>query len=158
MAGFGAVAHPRTQITLHQIKAGIGYVESAYPDHNRLTTVLLLNQAGTFVAPKTAAFEAAAAKADWSSVENFAVDLNNQLGAQSWPIASATLVLLPANPKYVNRSAVVKNFSTSASRGSDIAAQLLYVPLPDNVHSAIRTAWQKEVPETTQGSGGPSPL
>jgi phosphate transport system substrate-binding protein len=139
--GSGARESDGVAATVRQIKGGIGYVERAYADQNRLTTALLLNKAGKFVAPKIGAFEAAAANADWSSVEHFAIDLNNQPGAASWPIASATFVLLPTNPNDVNRSAAVKKFfDWCFTHGSDIAVQLLYVPLPDNVRSAIRTA------------------
>jgi phosphate transport system substrate-binding protein len=145
--GAGAKGSDGVAGTVRQIKGGIGYVESAYADQNKLTTALLLNKAGKFVAPTMAAFEAAAANADWSSVANFAIDLNNQPGDESWPIASATFVLLPTSPRDVNQSAAVKKFfDWGFTHGSDVAVQLLYVPLPDSVHSAIRAAWQKEVP------------
>ena len=139
--GSGARESDGVAATVRQIKGGIGYVERAYADQNRLTTALLLNKAGNFVAPTIASFEAAAVNADWSSVENFAIDLNNQPGVESWPIASATFVLLPTNPKNIDRSTAVKKFfDWCFTHGSDIAVQLLYVPLPDNVRSAIRTA------------------
>ena len=90
---------------------------------------------------------ASAANADWSKVENFAVDLNDQPGADSWPIESATFVLLPTDPKDVAQSAAVKKFfDWGFGHGNDIAKELLYIPLPDNVKAAIRAAWQKEVP------------
>ena len=145
--GMGARGSDGVAGTVRQVKGGIGYVESAYADQNKLTTALLLNKAGKFVAPTMIAFAAAAANADWSSVENFAIDLNNQPGAESWPIASATFVLLPTDPKDVNQSAAVKKFfDWSFTHGNDIAVQMLYVPLPGSVQSAIRTAWQKELP------------
>src|SRR3984885_11361539 len=107
------------------------------------------NPAGNFVAPTMATFTAAAASADWSKVENFAVDLNDQAGAESWPIESATFVLLPTDPKDVAQSAAVKKFfDWGFAHGSDIATQLLYIPLPASVQTAIRAVWQKEVPGT----------
>jgi phosphate transport system substrate-binding protein len=104
---------------VRQIKGGIGYVESAYADQNKLTTAaLLLNKAGKFVAPAIAAFKAAAVNADWSSVENFAIDLNNQPDAETWPIASATFVLLPTNPKDVIRRFEVPRLKRSSTSSS----------------------------------------
>ncbi len=61
------------------------------PTQNHLTTALLQNKAGKFVAPTMAAFQASAANADWSKVQNFAIDLNDQPGAESWPIESRHL-------------------------------------------------------------------
>jgi phosphate transport system substrate-binding protein len=147
--GAGAKGSDGVAGTVHQIPGGIGYDESAYAAQNHLTTALLKNKAGKFVAPTMAAFQAAAASADWSKVENFAIDLNDQAGAESWPIESATFVLLPTDPKDVAQSAAVKKFfDWGFTHGSDIATQLLYIPLPASVQAAIRVVWQKEVPGT----------
>jgi phosphate transport system substrate-binding protein len=147
--GAGAKGSDGVAATVHQIPGGIGYDESAYAANNHLVTALLKNKAGKFVAPTMAAFQASAASADWSQVQNFAVDLNDQPGAASWPIESATFVLLPTDPKDPNQSAAVKKFfDWGFAHGSDIATKLLYIPLPNSVHDAIRAAWKKEVPGT----------
>ena len=147
--GAGAKGSDGVAGTVHQIPGGIGYDESAYAAQNHLTTALLKNKAGKFVAPTMPAFQAAAASADWSKVQNFAIDLNDQPGAESWPIESATFVLLPTDPKDVAQSVAVKKFfDWGFAHGSDIATQLLYIPLPASVQTAIRAAWQKEVPGT----------
>jgi phosphate transport system substrate-binding protein len=147
--GAGAKGSDGVAGTVHQIPGGIGYDESAYAAQNHLTTAMLKNKDGKFVAPTMPAFQAAAASADWSKVQNFAIDLNDQPGAASWPIESATFVLLPTDPKDVAQSGAVKKFfDWGFSHGSDIATQLLYIPLPTSVHDAIRAAWQKEVPGT----------
>ena len=146
--GAGAKGSDGVAGTVHQIKGGIGYDESAYAEQNHLTTALMENAAGKFVAPTMAAFAAAAGNADWSKVQNFAIDLNNQPGAASWPIESATFVLLPTDPKDEKQSGAVKKFfDWGFSHGSDIAKGLLYIPLPESVQNAIRTAW-KVVPGT----------
>ncbi len=147
--GAGAKGSDGVAATVKQIAGGIGYDESAYAANNHLTTVQLKNKAGQFVAPTMAAFQASAASADWSKVQNFAVDLNDQPGAASWPIESATFVLLPIDPKEVNQSAAVKKFfDWGFAHGGDIATQLLYIPLPSAVQDAIRAAWKKDVPGT----------
>ncbi|HEY1934678.1 MAG TPA: phosphate ABC transporter substrate-binding protein PstS [Acetobacteraceae bacterium] len=147
--GAGAKGSDGVAGTVKQIRGGIGYDESAYATLNDLTTAQLKNKAGAFVTPTMAAFEAAAGNADWSKVQNFAIDLNDEPGAASWPIESATFVLLPTDPKDANQSAAVKKFfDWGFSHGNDIAKNLLYIPLPDSVHAAIRAAWQKAVPGT----------
>jgi phosphate transport system substrate-binding protein len=75
--------------------------------------------------------------------------LNDQPGEASWPIESATFVLLPTDPKDPSQSGAVKKFfDWGFSHGGDIAKGLLYIPLPASVQSAIRAEWQKEVPGT----------
>ena len=148
-AGTGAKGSDGVSGTVHNIKGGIGYVESAYAEMNHLTTTQLQNKAGKFVTPTMASYKAAAASADWSKVQNFAIDLNDQPGDASWPIESATFVLLPIDPKDQNQSAAVKKFfDWGFTHGDSIATQLLYIPLPDAVKHAVRTVWQKEVPGT----------
>jgi phosphate transport system substrate-binding protein len=147
--GAGGKGSDGVAATVQHIPGAIGYDESAYAEQNHLTTTMLENQAGKFVEPTMAAFKAAASNADWGSVQNFAIDLNDQPGAESWPIVSATFVLLPTDPKDPKQSAAVKKFfDWGFSHGDDIAEKLLYVPLPGSVHDAIRAAWKKEVPGT----------
>ena len=145
--GTGAKGSDGVAGTVRQIPGGIGYDESAYVEQNHLTTVMMQNKAGNFVAPTMAAFESSAANANWSKVQNFAIDLNGQPGEASWPIESATFVLLPTDPKNPAQSAAVKKFfDWGFSHGGDTAKALLYIPLPASVQSAIRAEWQKAVP------------
>jgi phosphate transport system substrate-binding protein len=147
--GAGAKGSDGVAGTVQQIKGGIGYDESAYAELNHLTTAILKNKAGQFVAPTMEAFQAAAASAEWTKVQNFAIDLNDQPGAKSWPIESATFVLLPTDPKDSSQSAAAKKFfDWGFAHGDDIAAKLLYIPLPQQVKDAVRQAWQKDVPGT----------
>ena len=146
--GAGAKGSDGVAGTVRQIPGGLGYDESSYAEQNHLTTAMMRNADGKFVAPTMAAFEASAASADWTKVQNFAIDLNNQPGAESWPIESATFVLLPTDPKDEKQSTAVKKFfDWGFSHGSDIAKGLLYIPLPASVQEAIRAAW-KAVPGT----------
>ena len=141
-AGNGAKGSDGVAATVKQVRGGIGYDESAYAIQNHLTTAMLRNPAGSFVAANMASFIAAAASADWSKVQNFAIDLNDQPGANSWPIESATFVLVPTDAKDpAQNAAVLKFFDWGFGHGDDIATQLLYVPLPDSVHKAIRASW-----------------
>jgi phosphate transport system substrate-binding protein len=145
-AGSGARGSDGVAGTVHNIKGGIGYVESAYAAQNHLITTQLRNKAGKFVSPTMAAFTATAAAADWSKAQNFAIDLNDQQGDASWPIESATFVLLPTNPTNPAQSAaVIKFFEWGFSKGNDVATSLLYVPLPKAVQDAVRAAWKGEI-------------
>jgi len=145
-AGNGAKGSEGVAAVVRQVKGGIGYVESAYATQNKLTTTQLQNHAGLFVKPDMDSFAATAASADWSKVQNFAIDLNDQPGEKSWPIQSATFVLLPTDAKDPAQSkGVIKLFDWSFANGNQIATDLLYVPLPKSVQDAIRAAWAAQI-------------
>ncbi len=145
-AGSGAKGSEGVSGTVKNIRGGIGYVESAYATRNKLVTVQLKNHDGQFVKPTLDAFAAAAANADWKGAQNFAIDLNDEPGAASWPIVSATFVLLPVNPASAAKSAAVMSFFDWAFKnGNAIANDLEYVPLPDAVKADVREAWRGSV-------------
>jgi phosphate transport system substrate-binding protein len=93
-----------------------------------------------------ASFSSAAANGDWANAKNYAVNLIDQPGEKSWPIVSATFILLPKDPKDTARSAnVMKFFDWAFSNGNDIATSLEYIPLPDAVKASVRSAWRSEI-------------
>ena len=70
----------------------------------------MINKDGKAVAPTAEAFQAAAANADWEGTPGFGVILTNEPGAESWPIAGATFILMhkqPQDPAAAARSAQV---------------------------------------------------
>jgi phosphate transport system substrate-binding protein len=141
-AGNGAKGSDGIAATVKQVRGAISYVESAYAIQGKLTTTMLRNRDGHFVAPDAASFAAAAANADWGAAKNFAIDLNDQPGAASWPIESATFILLPTNPTDPARSAAVRRFFDWAfAEGGSIATGLRYIPLPKPVQDQVRAAW-----------------
>ena len=78
-----------------QTKGSIGYVEYAYAKQNKLTTRKMINKDGKTVAADRRAFQAAAANADWAKADGYGVILTDQPGAEVWPIAGATFILMP---------------------------------------------------------------
>jgi phosphate transport system substrate-binding protein len=145
-AGAGAKGNDGVAATVHNTRGGIGYVEYAYASQNHLVTAELRNKAGVFVAPTMEAFRAAAENADWKNAKDFAVNLIDQPGAASWPIESATFIELPKNPTDPSRSAAVMKFFDWAYKNGDAAATALeYVPLPETVKTAVRSAWRTSI-------------
>jgi phosphate transport system substrate-binding protein len=105
--------------------------------------VQLQSHDGAFLTPSAETFAAAAANADWAGAPHFAVDINNEPGAQSWPIVTTTFVLLPTNPANPAQSAaVIKFFDWAFTNGNQIAQGLQYIPLPDKVKAQVRAAWK----------------
>ena len=145
-AGAGAKGNDGVAATVRNTRGGIGYVEYAFASQNRLVTTQLRNKAGKFVKPTMEAFQAAAASGDWAGAKNFAVNLIDQPGEKSWPIESATFIELPKNPADAARSATVMKFFDWAYKNGDASATTLeYVPLPEAVKAAVRTAWHANI-------------
>ena len=145
-AGAGAKGNDGVAATVRNTKGAIGYVENAFATQNKLITVQLRNKAGKFVKPTAAAFTAAASAGNWRDAKNFAVDLIDQAGDASWPIVSATFILLPKDPKDPARSAnVMKFFDWAFKNGTATATALEYIPLPTTVQDAVRSAWHAEI-------------
>ena len=145
-AGSGARGNDGVAATVKNTRGAIGYVENAYATQNHLTTAQLRNKAGQFVAPSMKAFEAAASSGDWAGAQNFAVNLIDQAGAGSWPIVSATFLLVPKDPKDADRAKNVLKFVDWAySNGGSIASGLEYIPLPKAVQDNVRAAWHSSI-------------
>jgi phosphate transport system substrate-binding protein len=133
-----------------QVKAvsgAIGYVEYAYAFQNKIPFALLKNQSGKFVEPSIETFQAAAANADWTKApKGFSLMLNNQPGESSWPIVGATYIL--AYKDYADATkgkAILQFFDWAYKHGADMAKDLHYVPLPDNVVKLVEAEWGQEV-------------
>jgi phosphate transport system substrate-binding protein len=145
-AGAGAKGNDGVASTVKNTRGGIGYVENAYATQNKLTTTQLRNKAGEFVKPTMETFAAAAGSADWVGAKNFAVSLVDQAGAKSWPIVSATFLLLPEDPKDPARAANVTKFITWAyASGAQIASSLDYIPLPKSVQDVVLSKIKSDV-------------
>jgi phosphate transport system substrate-binding protein len=99
------------------------------------------NADGKFVEPDDKTFKAAAAGAQWEK-NRYYVILTNQPGADSWPIAASTFVMMhKVQDKPEQASEVLKFFEWSFAKGGDLAEGLDYVPLPSSLISSIRTTW-----------------
>ena len=123
-----------------RVKGSIGYVEYAYAKRNKIPHLQLLNKDGKYVDPSEKTFAAAAADADWFSVPGMGISLVNQKGAESWPITGASFALMYKEPTDKNASKeVIKFFDWAFKNGKQLALDLEYVPLPDNLTQAIAT-------------------
>jgi phosphate transport system substrate-binding protein len=144
--GVGGKGNEGVAGSVKQIANSIGYVEYSYAKQNGIAYALVQNNAGKFPNPDDKAFQAAAANADWKSAPGFGISLLDQKGDQSWPITSATFVLVykqPDNPESV--AAAIKFFDWAYKNGDKLALDLDYVPLPDNVTDMVRAAWRAEL-------------
>jgi phosphate transport system substrate-binding protein len=125
---------------VNRIKGSVGYVEYAYVKKNNMNFMQLQNANGKFVNPSEEAFAGSAAGADWFSVPGMGVSMVNAKGDNSWPISTASFILMYKNPADKAASAeVLKFFDWSFKNGKKMASELDYVALPDSLTNDIRS-------------------
>jgi phosphate transport system substrate-binding protein len=124
---------------VNRIKGSIGYVEYAYVKKNNMNFMQMQNADGRWVSPDDLTFAAAAAGADWFSVPGMGVSMVNAKGANSWPVSTASFILMYKTP--ADRAAsneALKFFDWAFRNGKKMAADLDYVALPDSLTDQIR--------------------
>jgi phosphate transport system substrate-binding protein len=142
--GIGAKGNEGVANNVSQTKGSIGYVEYAYAKQNKLTYANMVNKDGKTVAPEMAAFQAAAAGADWKGTPGFAVILTDQPGAATWPITAATFILMYKEPVNTDESAsALKFFDWAYAKGDKMVEELDYIPMPDSVVDLVHQEWKK---------------
>ncbi len=144
--GLGGKGNEGVAALVSRTDGAIGYVEYAYAKQNKLTYGALINKAGKTVQPTVAAFQAAAANADWAGSKNYYVILTDQPGEASWPITGATFILMHKEPVDKAASAeAIKFFKWAFAKGDKMAEELDYIPMPDPVVKLIEKTWSADI-------------
>lgn len=144
--GQGGKGNEGVAAYVRQLQNSIGYVEYAYAKQNNLSWTQLQNKEGNFVQPTQEAFGAAAAFADWKGTPGMGVVLTDEAGEDSWPVTAASFILVH---KVQNDAAQAKEvlsfFDWAFDNGNEMASELDYVPLPENVANDIRKIWTNQI-------------
>jgi len=139
--GVGGKGNAGVAADVQQTVGSIGYVEYAYAMQSKLVFTDMINAAGKRVHPSLESFQAAAANADFTKVQDFYEILTNQPGENSWPISAATYMLMRADYPAEKNKAVLKFLDWALKTGQDDAKKLDYVPLPETVVKQIEASW-----------------
>lgn len=124
---------------VNRVKGAIGYVEYAYVKKNNMNFMLLQNRNGTFVSPDDLTFAAAAAGADWFSVPGMGLSIVNQPGKDTWPVTTASFIIMYKDPADKKASQeVIKFFDWAFKNGAKLSAELDYVHLPASLQDQIK--------------------
>src|SRR5690349_21796880 len=116
----------------------LGYVELAYAVTNKLPAARIQNAAGKLIEPTIESTTAAAAAAAKSMPADFRVSLTNPNGADAYPIASFTWLLVYNDQPNSSRGKARAMFLCWAIHdGQRHPAALLYAPLPAPVVKQI---------------------
>lgn len=147
--GLGGKGNEGVTGQVQQTPGAIGYVELAYAVQNKLPVASLQNQAGKFVDPTIESTTAAAAGAAASMPDDLRVSIVNAAGAQSYPIAGFTYLLVYREQANEAKGKTLVDFLWWALHdGQAFARDLLYAPLPAEV---VRKAEAKIKSITFQG-------
>ncbi|MDO9145384.1 MAG: phosphate ABC transporter substrate-binding protein PstS [Rhodoferax sp.] len=138
--GAGGKGNEGVAAFVNRLPNSIGYVEYSYVIQNKMNYTLMKNKDGVFVSPSEEAFKAAAAGADWN--KTFYQLITDQPGKGTWPISTATFILMHVQQdKPAQATETFKFFTWAFKNGDALASSLDYVPLPDSVVSTIEKAW-----------------
>jgi phosphate transport system substrate-binding protein len=148
--GIGSKGNEGVAAGVSQTKGSIGYVEYAYSKQNKMTFAKMVNHDGKTITPTSAAFQAAAANADWAHAPGFYQILTDEPGDTSWPITASTFVLMHKQAADPDASAeALKFFDWSFTKGAKIAEGLDYVPMPDAVVALIKKTWATDLKDAS---------
>jgi phosphate transport system substrate-binding protein len=140
--GLGGKGNEGVSAFVQKLPSSIGFVEFAYAKQNKLTYVLMQNKDKNFPQPDDTTFKAAAAYAKWDA--SFYEILTDEPGKDSWPITSATFILMhKSQDKPTQGAEVLKFFDWAFKSGDKLATDLDYVPLPDSTIKQVHTAWEQ---------------
>lgn len=117
----------------------IGYVELAYAEQNKLAYAYVENQSGNVIEPGLDSTTAASNEAIADMPEDLGQVLVNAPGADSYPIAGYTFLLVYEDTPDCDKARQLQELITWAmSDDADVyAEELLYAPLGDDVKALV---------------------
>ena len=133
--GLGGKGNEGVAGLVQQMPNSIGYVELIYAVQNKLPYGSVQNTTGAFVRADLAGVSAAAAASPMPA--DFRVSITNASGANAYPIASFTWLLIPERiPDAAKQQALVGFLRWMLVDGQQMVEALSYAPLPADVVKA----------------------
>jgi phosphate transport system substrate-binding protein len=133
-AGVGAKGNEGVTGQIKQTPNSIGYTELIYAEQNKLPVATIKNLAGQFVRPTLDSTTAAAASVAGQIPDDMRVSITNAPGASAYPISSFTYLLVyKEQPDQAKGKALVDFLWWAVHDGEQMARDLLYAPLPQEV-------------------------
>jgi phosphate transport system substrate-binding protein len=132
--GLGGKGSEGVSGLIKQTPNSIGYVELTYAAQNNIAFGTVKNSAGKFVKADLTSVSAAAAASAKTIPNDFRVSITNPPGANAYPIASFTWLLIPAKFSDTGKRDALKDFLKWAlTDGQNYAEALSYAKLPKEV-------------------------
>lgn len=116
-----------------EVNGAIGYIELSYAEKKKISFGSVQNLAGHFIRASVPGIEEAAASSDLPAFD-LRVSVSNAPGANAYPIASFSWILVPTQMKSPTTKKALREFLYWVlSDGQKYAVDLYYCPLPSNV-------------------------
>jgi phosphate transport system substrate-binding protein len=138
--GLGGRGNEGVAATVRQTPGAIGYVELGYALINKMPFAVLRNSSGNWITASLESVTAAAAGAmkDMGPTTDFRVSITNSPGAQAYPAASFTWLLIHKTyADSVKGRALVQFVWWAETDGQAKAPELGYAPLPKEMRPWI---------------------
>ena len=138
--GLGGKGNDGVTQQVQQSEGAIGYVELIYAISNQLGYAEVKNAAGNFVEPSMASVSAAAASATFTPDTDFRVSITDAPGADAYPIASFTWLLVHTDMADEAKARSLKGFLDwmVTDEAQAMAEQLHYARLPAAVVGLVK--------------------
>ncbi len=158
--GLGGKGNEGVASTVAQTPGAVGYVELGYATANKMAFAQVRNSAGNFVSPTleavTAALAVALAKMGPST--DFRVSITNPDGANAYPIATMTWLLLHKSYADAAKAKALVQFVWWAETEGQVKAPALgYAPLPAQLRPWIQTRLRSITAGGRVAWSGPAP-
>ncbi len=134
--GLGGKGNEGVSGQVKQSPGAIGYIELAYAKQNHLPYAAMKNSSGNYVTASIDSVTAALATAEIP--DDFRFSMTNPPGAEAYPIAGTTWLLVYQNQTDAAKGRKLVEFLRWAyTEGEKMAASLDYAPLPENVQARV---------------------
>jgi len=134
--GIGGKGNEGVAGQIKQTPGALGYVELIYAVQNKMPYAGVKNSAGNFMKPSIESITAALATADIP--DDFRFSITNAPGADAYPIAGATWLLVYHQQKDAAKGKKLVEFLKWAAKdGEKMAKDLQYAPMPDNLQQRV---------------------
>jgi phosphate transport system substrate-binding protein len=137
--GLGGKGNEGVTQQVKQVEGAVGYVGLIYALSNKLPYGQIKNASGNFITPSLETVTAAAAGAKLPKDTDFRVSITNAPGADAYPIASFTWLLVKKDNKDTAKAKLIRDFLAwmITPEAQKMAADLHYSPLAAPVVTLI---------------------
>lgn len=126
-----------------KITGSVGYIGASYAGVQKLPLAKIKNKAGIFVYPDEKSIKAAAASV-MKNQKDYIVSLINAPGRSSYPLAAFTYLIFSEEMSARKKEFFFKFLDWAVlGSGQDLASDLYFVPLPENVKQAVSKKLKK---------------
>jgi len=142
--GLGGKGNEGVTQQVKQVEGALGYVELIYALSNKLPYGQIKNPSGSFITPSLETVTSAAAGIKLPKDTDFRVSITNAPGAEAYPIASFTWLLVKKDNKDTAKAKLIRDFLAwmITPEAQKMAADLHYAPLPAPVVALVEARLQ----------------